>query len=125
MINIVNLKRTKSCIPLDRTSVLGNPFWMESENQRTDVIQAYRRWLWSMMQGKDDTYKIAEAYNVKISSTYKNPKPDQVKAYLLNLCAKYKEEAVLTIGCWCKPKDCHLDVVASAVQYYSCTLNTH
>ena len=125
MITIANLKRTKSCIPLDRTSILGNPFWMQDESQRGAVIEAYRRWLWNMMEGVDRTYRIAEIFGVKVSTTYKRPTTDQVKEALLNLCIQYKKEGVLTIGCWCKPKDCHLDVVASAIQYYSSMLITH
>jgi hypothetical protein len=118
MITIVNLSRTKSCIPLDRTSVLGNPFWMRNESEREAVIQAYRVWLFNMIEGRDCTHAIALRFGVTVSSTYSRSTCEQVKQVFFQLVEDFKLGKPLVIGCWCKPKDCHLDVVKSAIEYY-------
>ena len=73
--------------PLDY-SALGNPFQMERESQRDEVIAKFRIRLWELMQS-DNTIK------------------QLIESIPLNA----------TLGCFCAPKKCHCDVIADAVAW--------
>ena len=75
---------------VDRKSVLGNPFPMEDESKRSEVIALYRVWLWE---------------------EYGQP---EVKAEL-NRLLELARQAPLTLVCWCAPKACHAEIIRSCL----------
>ena len=76
-------------------SPLANPYRLKDESQRDTVIANYRKWLWAKIVARD-------------------PK---VMAELRRLrdLALHPEGVVLL--CWCAPKACHGDVIASALAW--------
>ena len=84
---IVNLKNEKCDVRIDRSSILGNPFVINKDGNREEVIKKYREYLWNCICVVDELNKLSEM----------------------------SDDTVL--GCWCKPKKCHGDVIVSAVNY--------
>ena len=84
---IVNLKNEKCDVRIDRSSVLGNPFVIGKDGNREEVIKKYREYLWNCICVVDELKRISLM-------------DDDVK-----------------LGCWCKPKKCHGEVVVKAVEY--------
>jgi len=77
-----------------RPSVLGNPFTIGRHGTREEVIASYREWLWMRMRG--DSPELRE---------------------LDRLAEKLITDRGLTLVCWCAPKACHADVIASAIEW--------
>lgn len=80
----------------DPASPLANPFSTESNPSNTvtvvaDPIESYRCWLWEHIQ--DDTPQRQEVSRLVCI-------PDGV------------------LLCWCKPRPCHGDIVARAVEWF-------
>jgi poly(3-hydroxybutyrate) depolymerase len=69
-----------------RPSPLGNPFRLGVHGSRSECIAKFRRWLWERLQARD--------------------------AVVLAALDSLREDSVL--GCWCKPHDCHCDVIVRA-----------
>lgn len=69
-----------------RPSVLGNPFPMRKVEDRDEVIEQYRKWLWEQIQTK----------NKEVMDKLNQMNKDTV------------------LGCWCSPKRCHLEVIIKA-----------
>lgn len=81
-------------IRVDRSSVLGNPFKMNSEAQREAVIVKYKDYFRKEVKKEGDfrkevirLYKIAKKYD-------------------------------LYLGCWCSPKKCHAEVIKEFIESY-------
>jgi hypothetical protein len=70
---------------IDRSTKFGNPYSIGKDGDRAEVIKKYRLWLWQQINLGEIT-----------------------KEELAELHGK-------RCGCWCKPKDCHGDVLQSAV----------
>ena len=90
-----NLKANQ--VWVDRKSPLGNPYPMSDKNddqERTEVIAKYRKWLWKKMQT--------------------NSKQLNELRRLLQLEATHGKVYLL---CWCKPKPCHGDVLVKALAW--------
>ena len=77
-----------------RPSVLGNPYPMKDEKDRTEVIARYRVWLWAELK-----------------------KNGVVADELHKLAAEYKDKGKLVLICWCHPKPCHAEIIAAAVKW--------
>jgi hypothetical protein len=77
-----------------RPSVLGNPFAIGRDGTRDEVIAKYRRWLWEQVQ-----------------------QAGPVLWELDRLAEKFINQRGLTLVCWCAPKACHADVIASAIEW--------
>jgi hypothetical protein len=77
-----------------RPSVLGNPFAIGRDGTRDEVVAKYRRWLWAECG-----------------------KHGEVLAELDRLAEKFINQRGLTLVCWCAPKACHADVIASAIEW--------
>ncbi len=91
---VVHLKRDASwTVRIDRQTRWGNPFRVDVHGTRTEVIAAYRQWLWQQI--KDKTISLEE------------------------LAGLHGE----VLGCWCKPKACHGDVLARAADWAYSQLN--
>ncbi len=103
MIHVVNIRTTPGAIYCGRAmpgragSPLGNPFKLRRdiprERQEAELLAQYKRWLWRQMQS--DTPARRE---------------------LLRL-AGLAGEGDITLGCWCKPHACHVDVVKAALEW--------
>lgn len=92
MIEICNLRKQKPKeiydVKVDRTSVLGNPFFMKSEAQRDEVCDKYETYFKNKI--KTDYVFINE---------------------LNNLVKLYEEYGNLRLFCWCSPKRCHAETI--------------
>jgi hypothetical protein len=126
---VVNLRIKKNkniSIPVDRTSVLGNPFYFDhktgTDEDRKVVKRAYKEWIFYMMEGRDATFSIARKYAIKVASIYKKTTVGEVQEAMHLLCLEWLDNKDLKLGCWCAPLECHADVLADAIVYYSSTL---
>jgi hypothetical protein len=75
-------------VRVDRTSKLGNKFYMANESERANVCLKYRGWLSEKLI--DDSNIINE---------------------MNNLYKLYKLHGNLRLFCWCFPKQCHAEVI--------------
>jgi hypothetical protein len=93
MCKVVNLYKESYDVYIGRprsgedTSIWANPFKIHCEDDRGEVIENYRESLWKQIQTGVVT-----------------------KEMLINLDGK-------TLGCFCKPKACHGDVIIKAVKW--------
>lgn len=95
MITIVNLRTTRNCTRVDRSTVLGNPYHMgqdQSETKRNLVCDLYAAYCW-------DAYNRDAAYRAAID--------ELVKQYVCGM--------PLVLGCWCAPKRCHAESIRDLV----------
>jgi len=86
---VVNLRtcKDKDIIRIDRTTIFGNPFVMQAESERAEVIHKYREYFYVRV-GKDVDF--------------------------LNKILKLKSKK---LGCWCKPKACHGDIIVEYLEF--------
>jgi hypothetical protein len=72
-----------------RPSALGNPFKLEHESQRNQVIQQYELWLQERIEARDVgvCHELNRLYRIA------------------------RDQGVLELTCWCAPKRCHADVI--------------
>ena len=87
MVRVVNKYKETYDVYIGRGSKWGNPYKLTSEDKRDEVVELYRKHLWKQIKTGEIT-----------------------KEDLLELDGK-------TLGCFCKPKKCHGDVIASAVKW--------
>lgn len=87
MCTVVNKYKEDFDIYIGRGSKWGNPFPISGENSREKVIDEYRFYLWSQIKSGEVTTDD-----------------------LLSLNGK-------RLGCFCKPKPCHGDVIKKAVEW--------
>ena len=78
---------------IGRPSLLGNPFRIGEHGTRAEVISLYRAWLWRQIQLRSEVYEE-----------------------LKRLAARAKNGDLVLI-CWCKPANCHGDVIKSSVEW--------
>jgi len=88
------LSKALNVFKIDRSSVLGNPFLIGRDGDRSEVIAKYRIWLWSQIRTKDEVW-------------------DELKV----LYYAWKKHGDLTLFCWCAPKACHGDVIKSCLEW--------
>lgn len=81
-------------INIARPSILGNPFFMKDESQRSTVVEKYRIWLGRQWENNTAAWKEVEA-----------------------LAARAKNGENLALQCWCAPCLCHGDVLAKAINW--------
>ena len=96
MIDICNLKN-RYCsymydYRVDRSSILGNPFYMKDESKRDEVCDKYEEYFYNKLIYKDD-----------------------VKKLLKEMINVYKECGKLRLFCWCAPKRCHAEVIRNYI----------
>ena len=92
MIDICNLRNCKCVnvfdIKVDRSSILGNPFYMKDESKRNEVCDKYEEYFYNKLIYKDDVLDL-----------------------LRNMINIYKKYGKLRLFCWCAPKRCHAEVI--------------
>jgi hypothetical protein len=98
MITVGRVWRNKSDainVKIDRTSVLGNPFKMETESQRDEVCEKYE-----------------EYFNQQVAN--KNP------VFMKELRRIYTlaRTGDVNLQCWCAPKRCHGDTIKKYLDSY-------
>lgn len=76
------------------SSVLGNPFTIGKDGDRKEVVEKYRKWLWKEIQEKGEVYQE-----------------------LVKIGKQVKEGNEIKLVCWCKPLDCHGDVVKKCIEW--------
>ena len=84
---VVNMKDEKADVKIDRSSILGNPFKIGKDGTREQVIQKYRKYLINCFQ------VVGEIQNMA-----------------------YNMEDNINLGCHCKPKECHGDILIEAIK---------
>ena len=92
-VTIKNLRYEKPQQPwqvrVDRTSVLGNPFYMPDESKRNQVCKQYEKYFNEKIKNVQSTF-------------YKEVQ------HLQELLQQYGR---LEIFCWCAPKRCHAETI--------------
>jgi len=96
-IEICNLRKQKPTqiydVRVDRTSVLGNPFYMKDETQRDIVCDKYEEYFYEQ---------------IKISQIFR----DAIDV----LIAIYKKYGKLRLFCWCTPYRCHAETIKKYIE---------
>lgn len=107
MIRIVNLRNYKLnanevLIKVDRSSVLGNPFYMASETQRDFVCDKYAEYF---SKRKDFEKQNMNIDGIDTTFIHK----------LIDIATEHLEHDI-ALGCWCYPKRCHAEVIKEYVE---------
>ncbi len=82
MTKIVHCKKESYDIYIGRPSKWGNPYQIDKDGTREEVIEKYRKYILSKPELLKDLYEL--------------------KGKIL--------------GCWCKPKPCHGDVLVELIE---------
>lgn len=90
-IMVSEYQKTFEVVNIMRPSVLGNPFFMKSESERTDCIEKFRQYLWKEICKKSKVY-------------------DELKRLA-------DSDKSIALVCCCKPKACHGDVIKAAIEW--------
>lgn len=101
MIKVINIEKTRqeyvyignACPERNlRASLLANPFTIYQENDREKIMQDYHDWLRKEIKAKGPIYRYM--LSLQLQSIQKN----------------------LILGCWCKPKKCHGDIIKKILE---------
>lgn len=87
MTTVVNKYKEDYDVYIGRGSIWGNPYTIGEDGDREVVIAKYRSYLWSQIEAGFIT-----------------------KEQLLSLDGK-------RLGCFCKPKPCHGDIIVKAIEW--------
>jgi Domain of unknown function (DUF4326) len=121
-ITVANLKDTEVGFRCDRTTDLGNPFRMRSEDERVTVIEAFRIYFAAVMIHFDDpqltAQKIAANRSMLVDKNWQNR---QIKLMpVRNKVGELMQSASkspITLLCHCAPKPCHCDIIANYLHW--------
>ena len=106
MICIQNLHHNKARfeydIIIDRTSILGNQFYMKDESHRDEVCDKYEKWFQEKLYENDPEFK----------------------AELNRLLLLYVKHGKLVLFCWCFPRRCHAKTIKKYIENMSWGLDT-
>ncbi len=83
------------------SSILANPIHFSECSSRFECIDRFRTRLWMLIQKR---IPLLDKDN-----------PATTRDNVIKAILALKEDSVL--GCWCKPLDCHCDVIVSAWHY--------
>jgi hypothetical protein len=96
MIRIGNLKNgfnpNAHQFKVDRTTPLGNPFYMADESHRDEVCERYESWFQHLLQ------------------EHKEGKRYQAFCQLRHLLEEARKGDIVLM-CWCAPKRCHAETI--------------
>jgi len=99
MISIINLRNgthpNAVYVGRGRHSALGNPYQLESEALRDNIVQRYRWWLWEKINSRDE----------------------RVCKELAKLVVHYNTTGELILAYWGYPKNCYVQVIAHCVEW--------
>ena len=98
-IEIMNLRKNKIefeyDVRVDRyNKILGNKFYMHTENERDLVCNKYKEWLFENIKKKNKEIinELNRIYNI------------------------YKKYNRLRLFCWCAPKRCHAETIKKVLE---------
>ena len=100
MIRIVNLRNyvpmdNEVLIKIDRSSFLGNPYYMSNESKRDEVCNKYEIYFKNkFFNDMDFQEKFLDL--IKYAQRYEN----------------------IALGCWCYPKRCHGNTVKRYLEFW-------
>jgi len=83
---VVNLRKEKYDVYIGRGSMFGNPYPLTHSNTRQIVIDLYREWFYNQLKYPDFKAEVE------------------------------KLRGVDTLGCYCKPKPCHGDIIVEYLE---------
>ncbi len=75
-------------VRIDRKTVFGNPFRIESEEQRNYILDEHKKYFYERVKNNADFEN-----NIK------------------QLMQIYKRNRLLNLFCWCYPKRCHAETI--------------
>lgn len=95
-IRIVNLRNYvlnpgEVLVKVDRSSVLGNPFYMKDESMRDEVCDKYLSYFRSNLNDIKFFTKLMELTNLAASND-------------------------VALGCWCYPSRCHAETIKKYIE---------
>lgn len=104
-------------VRVDRKSVLGNPYYLDKEENREIVIEAYRKYLWSALQDAEhlNKYNIASIdsnNSLPLACGWSCPTVGTIYDEIKRL-TKLQED--IRLLCWCDGKPCHADVIKKCI----------
>ena len=82
------------------SSPLNNPFPINFKCSRQQSIELYRQHLWRSIKLMRDTGKV-----------------DRIMQEILGIAKQEKQKRKVVLVCWCKPLDCHGDIVIRALNW--------
>lgn len=86
--------------PQLKGSPLANPYYINADGTREEVVEKYRRWLWEQVQNNTEAKE-------ELSELLKN----------IQFRQEVNEEP-LRLACWCKENEkCHGDVIISRLNW--------
>lgn len=100
MIEICNLRyeniKFDYNIKVDRSSILGNKFYMKSEADRDKVCELYKDYFYNKVKNNDLEFmnELRRLYKI------------------------YKKYGKLRLFCWCAPKRCHSETIKDFLEKY-------
>jgi hypothetical protein len=104
----------------DRSSVLGNPYLLEREEDREMCVEVFSTWLDMNFQAykREDLRdkKLDPALVVpglKIAEKYKRPTVAEIMMNIVNLAGMLDNGQKIRLLCHCSPKLCHTTVIKS------------
>jgi hypothetical protein len=105
-ITVVHCKRDSYDILMDRSTIYGNP-WSHQEGtkaqfetrNREESINNYREWLMGLR-----FTNVLQKERIKILER------------LSQIRKQMEDRDEIRIACWCKPKDCHCDVIKEILE---------
>ena len=103
IIRIENLKLLKDIeeheivIKVDRSSPLGNPFYLKDESCRDEVCDKYQEYFDNIVA---------------------NPNENEVFMNELRRIYKLSKKYDVILGCWCHPKRCHAETILNFLKQY-------
>ena len=92
VVNVRNCKRSDYDVFIGRGGKWGNPYKIDSNNNREQVIEKFRQKLWQQLKTERDQGSV------------------KMLVALSNLHGK-------KLGCYCAPKACHGDVLVRASEW--------
>lgn len=98
-IKIVNLRNyvpkqhlNEVLIRVERSTVVGNPFYMHNESERNEVCNLYKIYFDEQMRTRKSFKEYIDSI-VEISRTHN-----------------------IALGCWCAPKRCHAETIMQYIK---------
>jgi Domain of unknown function (DUF4326) len=109
----------------DRTSVLGNPFDMQKDEQRRDAVcDAFRQWLWQNIKlastGSNAVVDPSE-WKLPVAKTWCRLTSAQVWEELNKIANLVRAGSNVRLLCWCKQPNknvrCHADTIKACIEW--------
>lgn len=115
---------------IGRPSVLGNPFVIGRDGDRKTIMGKYRTWLWGIVKELQGTARedarptaITDALTARAKCCLRRGEladPDLRLAVWLSLqglLRRAQAGEALNLVCYCKPLDCHGDVIQKCLEW--------